>query len=154
MSDNELHIDLRCSSCGWELEHNRAAVDARLRAAGLLKRNAHPSLEELRELLFGVAKRLPCPECGHVGLEARDAPEVEADWPGAVRCRQCKALIPPERLEIFPNATLCVTCQRGDERGVSPDEPEYCPHCGTPMVVRPTRGAGIRRYVQVCPSCS
>jgi DnaK suppressor protein len=31
------------------------------------------------------------------------------------RCRRCDAAIPLERLEILPSATLCMTCQGGQE---------------------------------------
>jgi DnaK suppressor protein len=31
-------------------------------------------------------------------------------------CEGCGAQIPPERLEIFPSATSCVTCQESRER--------------------------------------
>jgi transcription elongation factor Elf1 len=150
-----LRMDLSCSACGSAEECDAARIERRLRDAGLLKRNPHPSRDELRELVVGVAGRLSCPNCGHVGLHVQPSPEPETDWQAAPRCQQCGQPIDPERLEIFPNTRTCVACQRASDRGATSDQPEYCPRCGSLMEVRQTRGAGITRYALVCssPSC-
>jgi len=31
------------------------------------------------------------------------------------RCRRCSATLPVERLEVLPQVSLCMACQRGDE---------------------------------------
>jgi predicted RNA-binding Zn-ribbon protein involved in translation (DUF1610 family) len=125
-----------------------------LLAAGMLRRNAKPSAAELRELLPAAAPRLACPECGSQGLAVRDDDEL-GDWPAARRCQSCGRAIPPERLEVFPDAELCVACQRGEDQGVAPATGDYCPRCGSPMMVRPSRGRGIARQELACsdPSC-
>ena len=151
----DLRMDLGCSACGWAGECDQAGIERRLRDAGFLKRNPHPTRDELRELVVGVADRLICPQCGQRGLTVRKSPEPEGDWQAAPRCQQCGQPIDPERLEIFPNTRTCVHCQRSSDRGTSSDQPEYCPRCGSLMEVRQTRGAGITRYALVCtsPSC-
>ena len=152
---DELRLDLECTACGRAEECDQARIERRLREGGLLKRNPHPSRDELRELIFGVAARLACPQCGHVGLSVEKSPEPQSDWQAAPRCQQCGQLIDPERLEVFPDTRTCVACQRSSDRGASSDQPEYCPRCGSLMEVRQTRGAGITRYALVCssPAC-
>lgn len=152
--DDDFRLDLACSACGWAEECGWQQIDGHLRSAGLLKRNPHPSHDELRELLFGVADRLACPECRHTGLRISESPLASDDWQAAPRCQQCGGPIDPERLEVFPDSRTCVACQRSSDRGASPDEPEYCPRCGSLMEVRQSRGAGVTRYALVCTSRS
>jgi DNA-directed RNA polymerase subunit M/transcription elongation factor TFIIS len=149
---DDLRMDLACPKCGWAEEAEARQIERRLRDAGLLKRNPHPSRDELRELLLGVAVRLNCPECNHAGLTVHKSPEPEGDWQAAPCCQQCGQPIDPERLEVFPDTRTCVACQRCSDRGAPSDQPEYCPRCGSLMEVRQTRGAGITRYALVCSS--
>jgi predicted RNA-binding Zn-ribbon protein involved in translation (DUF1610 family) len=89
-------------------------------------------------------------------LLVAEAPEQDVAWPEAPRCTMCGRPIPPERLEVFPDATTCVACQRADEQGRAPAAIEYCPKCGAPLIVRQTRGQGITRYTRACsntPPC-
>ena len=151
-------IDLSCPDCHWRQACGPQGTADWLRKAGMLKRNREPSADELAELLLAAAVRLPCPECGHDGLLARDAADEAEDWPDARPCQDCGRPISAERLEALPRATLCAACQRGEERGdpsVS-EEADYCPRCGSPMTVRKSGGTGITRYVAVCsdfPRC-
>jgi hypothetical protein len=156
MSSGRLHIDLQCRQCAWAQECREAEVAGWLRRAGMLKRNPQATPEEMRELILAVAARLACPQCGHIGLAAADAPDEEALWPAARRCEVCGKPIPPERLDVFAAATMCVACQQASDQGRAPQETEYCPQCGAPLVVRPTRGQGVTRYALVCsanPPC-
>jgi hypothetical protein len=156
MPDEPLSVDLRCADCTWAQECAEADAVRWLRSIGMLKRDPNASPAELRELLFAAAGRMTCPQCGRVGLLAADAPDRDDLWPAERRCSICGLPIPPERLEAFPDAITCVACQRADEQGSVRNLGEYCPKCGAPLVVKPTRGAGITRYARVCsgnPPC-
>ncbi len=130
-------------------------MQAWLLRAGMLRRNEHPAEAEMQELLPAAAPKLACPECGSVGLSTSAVFDDDADWPAARRCQSCGQLIPAERLEVFPDAELCVQCQgRVDDR-VPQVTDEFCDGCGWPMVLRASRGRGITRQVIACsnPQC-
>lgn len=117
----------------------------RLRAAGAFKRNAEPSAAEVHELMSRMIDRLTCPDCeGPLRLDEAAA------WPVAKSCEACGTPIPPERLAIFPNATVCVNCQQAEESGrAAQADVDYCPRCGSPMTIRRT-SSGVARYVMSC----
>jgi len=154
MSSTPRWIDLKCPHCTWSELHGPTEIVRRLRGAGLLRSNSDATREELFELLRGVAGRLICPDCQRQGLVAVPANE-QADWPEARRCESCGCAIPGERLEAIPTATRCAACQSGVEQGTETVETEFCPRCGSPMVLRQTRSRGITRYVMACsaPGC-
>jgi hypothetical protein len=156
MPDELLRIDLRCGVCSWAQECAEPDIVRWLSTIGMLKRDPQAEPAVLRELILAAAGRLTCPDCNQIGLIAGDTPEHDALWPTARRCAICGQPIPPERLEIFPQATTCVACQRADEQGRAPAPVEYCPKCGAPLVIRQTRGHGITRYTRACsgtPPC-
>jgi predicted RNA-binding Zn-ribbon protein involved in translation (DUF1610 family) len=130
-------------------------MHAWLLRAGMLRRNAKPSLGEMRELLPTAAPALTCPDCGHSGLLVGNESEEEASWPGTRRCQSCGQPIQPERLEVFPAAELCVSCQGRADRGLPQQSDEFCPRCGSRMELRPTRRKGITRQEMLCsdPRC-
>jgi hypothetical protein len=75
-------------------------------------------------------------------------------WGAVVRrCTSCKQVIPAERVELFPDVTLCVQCQRVDEAGGTADTPDYCPRCGAIMTTQMHTGSGITRYRMTCSGC-
>ncbi|HEV3025180.1 MAG TPA: TraR/DksA C4-type zinc finger protein, partial [Pirellulales bacterium] len=120
-----------------------------------LRSHSEATPDELRELVFALAPKSACPNCEAVGLTAKPVDD-EADWPQARRCEACGKPIAAERLEVFPDAKLCASCQQGDERGEQAATGEFCPKCGWPLVVKPSRGAGIHRFQLVCsksPPC-
>jgi hypothetical protein len=128
---------------------------------GLLKRATHPPEEMVSELLALHARRLACDQCQHLGLvygdpRDKDVDDDDGDWQQAVVCEVCRQPIPPERVEIFPDARRCVACQDVADRGEEPDEPEFCEKCGALVELRVSRGGGITRYKRFCtgsPSC-
>ncbi|HEV3007015.1 MAG TPA: TraR/DksA C4-type zinc finger protein [Pirellulales bacterium] len=155
MEPNCWQIELYCTKCGWRSTHDAAGVAEWLRGSGRLRCHSEATPDELRELALALAPKSECPNCGGVGLIAKPVDD-EADWPQARRCDACGKPIAAERLEVFPDATLCAPCQQGEERGEQDATGEFCPKCGWPMVVKPSRGAGIRRYLLVCsksPPC-
>ena len=126
----------------------------RLHAIGRLRRAQDPDPEVVQELFAASAGRFPCGECGRVGLTIESVEdEFEKDWPEIRTCSSCGAAIPAERVSLFPNVTLCVACQQMSERGGEGEETEYCPKCGAPVEVRPTRGPGVTRYEMACSQC-
>jgi hypothetical protein len=150
------HMDLRCPSCGWGLVCGEEEIARWLRGAGMLRRDPDASLAEMHELLRAVAPRSACPSCGRTGLVAEESPDEAAGWDQTPQCELCDRPIPAERMEALPGVTWCAACQRAEEAGTSRQAVEYCPRCGTPMVLRPARTAGITRYRMICgqwPTC-
>lgn len=144
--------EFRCPACDHATFKDFAQTVATLRAAGMLRRVEHPDETLVGELLSASANRLRCSECGAAGLQVSEAHD-EFDWPEAKECERCGAEIPAERLEIFPDTTLCVKCQSAGESGVQSDAPEFCPRCGGLMQLRPAGGSGLARYVMKCSDC-
>jgi hypothetical protein len=145
-------MDLYCTACDWRTRCGPAAMIERLREARMLRAGVEADPELLGELFRSAAPRCQCPQCGHSGLATAPASDDEFDWPEARRCSDCGAMIPSERLEVFPDTRLCVKCQSGDEHGHTPDAAEYCPRCGTVMRLTTTT-RGITRHVMTCPKC-
>lgn len=153
-----LAFNLTCPECGWRTICGEVETARRLRTLGLLKRAANPPEELLSELLLSNVAQLSCDQCQAVGLAVTD-PEVDeefGDWQQAVVCEVCRKPIPPERVEVFPDARRCVDCQNVADRGEEPDEPEFCEKCGSLVELRVSRGGGITRYKRFCtgsPPC-
>ena len=153
-----LSVALSCSQCGWQTTSGEDQLATRLRTIGLLRRAPHPPREMVAELLKSNASRLPCDQCANIGLLIGPADDVDdsTDWQQAVVCEVCRKPIPPERLEIFPNAQRCVACQDVADRGAEPEEPDFCPKCGSLVELRVSRGSGTTRYKLFCtgnPPC-
>lgn len=146
----------KCPACSHSEETPQEALFQRLRSAGLLRRVETKDAKDLNYLLQlagSVRDKLTCPECGSGGFLPKPASveEAAAEWGDQRKCARCPSVIPPERLEVFPDTTLCAACQQKEERGDSGSE-DYCPRCGTPRQLRQRRG-GIAAYELVCPSC-
>lgn len=125
-----------------------------LQGVGMMRRAKEPDEPVIVELFAQSANRFQCPSCGHTGLAVEEAVDDGSDdaWGMARRCARCRQSIPPERLEIFPNATLCAPCQSSSEAESDPhaDTPEYCPRCGSIMTLRAVRTSGVQRYRLCC----
>lgn len=122
---------------------------ARLRQLGMFRRAEDPPADVIAELFLRSAGRFRCDACGTVGLMVNAAAD---EWEEARHCVACSRPISQERLIAVPHATRCAACQAKSESGEE-EPPEYCPRCGTPMVMRLRTGHGISRYVMVCPLC-
>lgn len=158
---------LACSKCGWRTVCGEEELARRLRSLGLLRRSPHPPPELVSELLRVNVHRLACDACHHVDVSIAAhsdggprrgslSDEDDGDWQQAVICQICRQPIPPERLEVFPDATRCAKCQAVADRGAEPAPPEFCPKCGALLEMRVSRGGGITRYKQFCtgnPPC-
>jgi len=147
-----LAANLTCSQCGWQTTCGEVEIARRLRVLGLLKRAANPSAELVRELLLANVRRLACDQCSSAGLvfSESNAAEDWGDWQQAVVCEVCREPIPPERVEVFPEASRCMGCQDVADRGEEPEEPEFCEKCGSLVELRVSRGGGITRYKRFC----
>jgi RNA polymerase-binding transcription factor DksA len=149
-------IEYACAACGSREVVDAASVARRLSAAGRLRTNSEATSDELRELGIALAPKLACLKCGQIALAGRLLEDKTDGWLEARRCDGCGNAIDAERLEVFPDATLCTICQRQDEQGATPSTSEFCPTCGWPMVVRPSTGRGVHRYLLICsksPPC-
>jgi predicted RNA-binding Zn-ribbon protein involved in translation (DUF1610 family) len=125
-----------------------------LRAQRLVKSTSDIETDMLVELFRSSAGKFRCAECGHVGLLATAAADLDDEaWGEARKCESCGAVIPAERLEVFPETRLCVDCQQRDESGEIAGEAEYCPRCGAVMMLERSRVIGITRYLMICPAC-
>ncbi len=153
-----LSATLQCNACDWQTTCGEEEIARRLRVLGLLRRSAHPPEDLVRELLATSAERLACDQCGKAGLAFSESKleDDDGDWQQATVCEVCRKPIPPERVEVFPEARRCVGCQDVADRGEEPEELEFCEKCGSLVELRVSRGGGITRYKRFCtgsPGC-
>jgi len=150
------HFQATCPACAWSELCGPEGMSRRLVQARRLKRTSEMNLEMLSELFQASAGKLACPECGHEGLDLRRRSDLDEDWPGGRPCSACEKLIPEERLELYPEATVCAACQEKLDRGDPVGDMDYCPRCGAPMQLRQSRSSGVTRYEMACtgsPPC-
>jgi len=146
---------LHCRACG---HRERCGLDGlldRLRSLGMLRREAKPAEEVVLALAVEKLAKLTCTNCGAAELQRSEAGEFDddgfddeaGDWPAARCCELCGAVIPAERLAIFPSASRCVTCE--DEP--ASEDREFCPRCGAVMQLRLRRARS--QYELHCREC-
>lgn len=155
MPESPPRMRITCPHCSASAVCGPEQMAARLRQSGMLRREKDASWDLIGELFHSAAARMACAECGHRGLSVSIAADDwdDEDWGESRSCAGCGQPIPGERLEAFPNAQLCVQCQRAADRGEDTGPPEYCPRCGTPMRLQQRRGSGLAGYQLVCPQC-
>lgn len=146
--------ELVCSHCKYKSVCGPPSMLDWLKRAKMVRRDVAPEPDLLAELFRSAAARFTCPECGTQGLLVRPvAEENDEDWGMARTCEVCGQPVARERLEVFPDAKLCVSCQAQADRGEFAATSDYCPRCGNLMTVRQSRGPGITRYVLACSKC-
>jgi DNA-directed RNA polymerase subunit M/transcription elongation factor TFIIS len=149
--------DLSCSDCPYTTVCGPVAMLDWLRRVRMVRNDVAPEPELLGELFRSAADKFHCPRCGThgmiVGSVHQEDEENDEAWGMARRCDDCGEAISSERLQALPESRRCAACQARDERGEASGPQEYCPKCGSIMVVRQTRGAGLTRYQLICPSC-
>lgn len=146
---------LVCPQCATATICGPQDMLRRLKSLGMLRREKELDWGLVAELFQSAAGRLPCEECRHVGLRisrAEDDLDDEA-WGGSRRCESCGQTIPQERVQMLPNVTLCVSCQRLGERPVAEQPVDYCPRCGAVRHLRLRSGDGMAGYRPYCPEC-
>ncbi len=150
MFRDRIQTDLTCRKCRFTQRCGPTLMMERLADIGMMKRDADPSLELLLELVRSAADRLHCPRCDGVGLAVTEADDDA--WDEVRHCERCRAPIPVERIEVFPDATRCAACQNASDQG-SDQEREFCKHCGSVMSVQLRRTPGSAAYQLKCPDC-
>ena len=154
MTDQARLMELICPSCNTSNICSVGEMKKWLMKHGKLRRTRDPELELIEELFLVSANKFTCDECGHVGMIVRAAEQLPDDeWDMARRCETCGQPISNERLEIFRNTRVCMSCKDDEERGHPHEEPEYCPRCGGVMEMKPEKGPGITRYEYRCREC-
>lgn len=149
------HFEIRCQDCDAREVCGSEGLYRRLYEINMLRRAEDPDVELLVELFRSSLPRIACWDCGqfHLSFAPYD-PTDQDEWGEGRACSECGAMIPPERVELFPQVELCVRCQQDEESGKGPKESDrYCPRCGAALVVK-TSGQGITRYVLKCSECS
>ena len=147
------HLELTCMECDAREVLGMNEIPQRLAKLQMLRRADKPDDRLWMELLHHAAPRLACRECGAIGIDVRPYHSSRQDeWEADRQCAVCQAAIASERVELFPDVTLCVACQSAEETGNNEMESEYCPRCGAVLEVR-TSSTGISRYVLRCPAC-
>jgi DNA-directed RNA polymerase subunit RPC12/RpoP len=150
-----MRFEAICVRCDNRERLDPLELIARLRKLGMLKRGDNADGQYLLQLAAAARDRLLCSACGGSGLSVQFAADRDEFESPSRPCAACGAAIPAERLELFPESELCAACQQRVDRGQSPDQhDDYCPRCGTRMVVRQRRGSGIAGYEMICPSCN
>ena len=146
---------LVCPQCAAGAVCGPQEMLLRLRSLGMLRREKEPDWDLVVELFRSAAGRLPCAECGQVGLRISPAEDDGDDegWGGGRRCESCGQTIPEERVRMLPNVTLCVSCQQLRERGIAAQPVDYCPKCGAVRHLRLRSGDGLAGYRVYCPEC-
>ncbi|MEM7316580.1 MAG: TraR/DksA C4-type zinc finger protein [Planctomycetota bacterium] len=151
----KISLYLQCTGCDRVEYCDGDNLVAKLRSVQMLRRMAKPDEELIRALIEEAADRLPCEKCDSRGMTVTENDPFDDDaWGDPKKCEGCGGKIPPERLEVFPDTTMCMKCQSGAERGEVSDEPDYCPRCGDIMQMKRRTGGGIAGYRMVCPTCS
>lgn len=148
-------LELRCPACNWSESCGRMEMVKWLRKARKLTSRSKMETEIMVQVFSAAVAGFLCPGCGQRGL-AIGAAEDRSDWPEGKLCGVCRRPIPKERLEVIPDANLCAACQDDEDQGRPPSVTDYCPRCGAPMTLRPSRTAGVVRYVPTCtavPPC-
>jgi predicted RNA-binding Zn-ribbon protein involved in translation (DUF1610 family) len=124
-----------------------------LRSVKMARRETEPDLDVIGELFRAAAGKFKCPGCGAVGLDVREVEELDDEaWGMARKCESCGKPVDPERVELFPDARLCVACQRKADTGQDDAPADYCPRCGGRMTLR-RASQGVTRYRLYCPAC-
>lgn len=143
-------LELVCPACQSVELCGPTQMLARLRSLSLLRRDNAPALDLLQELFRSSADRFTCHDCNATGLVVREVDERA--WGMAKKCEDCGAPIAAERLEIFPDAARCMTCEQQAARGGG-GEREFCPRCGEVLQLRLRSATGLSRYQLTCPRC-
>lgn len=115
-----LSFEVRCEHCGyfqlWGLEQmTRALVKS-----GKLRATSEFEALIVSELFRAHLAAIRCPECKRTEtLRCRVPKEKTWDWADEVRCTECQAEIPPERVAAIPGVKLCIHCQRESEKNAT-----------------------------------
>jgi RNA polymerase-binding transcription factor DksA len=145
-------VVLTCGKCGTQSRLTDQQMVEELQSRGMLRRDAKPSTDLVRELFNSLTDQRVCPDCNCEGMQVGD--DWEDEWTDGVLCAACQTRIPPERLEVFPHAKFCPACQAQRDAGEEPGaELEYCERCGGILKLANRGGTGLAGYRMVCSDC-
>ena len=145
-------VVLSCPSCSAQQRLTDEQMLVRLQDQGMLRREKNPDIALVRELLTTAAEQFRCTKCDCAGLVVGD--DWEEEWTNETRCSACQAVIPAERLAVFPDTQRCSACQAKNETGeFNAGDADYCSYCGGLMKLRKRGGAGLSGYDMVCGEC-
>jgi hypothetical protein len=145
-----IELELVCPVCQATELCGPSQMLARMRTISILRREAKPESSLIVELFRCSADKFTCHSCDAMGLTVREP--ADDGWNDGRKCIDCSQLIPPERLEVFPDAVRCAQCE-SKQSGALEDQREFCPKCGEVLVIRQRRGSGISKYEMSCPRC-
>lgn len=152
---------LTCKQCDEKQKWDAAGRLRALQKAGHLRKVTDPKSPLVDELFTSQVSSLPCPSCKQAGYlhltwidPQEQADSEDDDWGGRL-CKSCRQPIPAERLQVIPNATLCVACQQTEvcASNCSTLSDESCPKCGNWLHIE-TRRSSLRTHILRCPACN
>ncbi len=152
MAEQEVFLDLKCPACDRTQLVGKEEMLQILRTEGKFRRDVKPKSDTVIQLFESTAASLSCSQCNHEGLTTSPA-ELDDDWGDAVCCQSCREVLDPDRLEIFPDAKYCPSCQKKSDAGELDQVVDYCPRCGSIMKIQSKGGSGLAQYVLRCGSC-
>lgn len=165
-------ITTQCPHCHHTRPWTTADRLIWLQRSGFLRKHKDPADEIVAEMFRLKLSELPCPACQQPGgrivtqVQAVEDDDEQWDTLGSsdessteVRyCTDCREQIDPDRVELFPETTRCVACQRKFENGEggrnhgSVEAEDLCPRCGDFLQTQRNRSSRIAYRVQ-CGNC-
>jgi hypothetical protein len=142
---------VHCPTCDWHAIWGPEAMLQVLRQRGALRREKEPDTALVLQLIEQAASQLSCTACQQTGLQLEPWTADFDDGPLHRPCEICGKWIPDERIEVFPQATRCATCQDKPDDAWSEDD--FCPRCGGHVQARLVGGAAVARYRMACREC-
>ena len=156
-SSREEYRRLTCPGCGWTDDLDTEKMYRWMVRHQKIRLGKDMEDEILYELFHGMLATFSCPECGVGGLTLKVVVDDFSDVDQR-RCRGCAGIIPPMRIQYFPDTFYCAKCAEKVENGEDlPINAEFCPRCGGMMELVPVRRAsGKTEFVWRCnrvPPC-
>ena len=151
--DNTTLCSICCRNCGVRRTETLGDVLAFLRQRGRLRREASPSWDFLVQVWNLEHQGIDCSNCEAPTL-ALVRYAADDDWEEDTRrvCETCSRPIDVERLEVFPETTVCSKCKSRAESGELAGDAGYCPQCGGHLDVAVSRGRS-GAYQERCQAC-
>lgn len=165
-------ITTQCPHCQQSRPWSQADRLIWLQQSGFLRKHKDPADEIVQEMFRLKLPELPCLNCQKSGVKlvpyVQSIEENDDEWNtfGSVNedasevkyCSDCREQIDPERVELFPEITRCIACQRKFESGEKSGQPatfsadDLCPRCGDFLQTHRNRSSRTAYRVQ-CQGC-
>lgn len=165
-------VTTQCPHCHQSRPWTKADRLVWLQQSGFLRKHKDPADDIVSEMFRLKLQELPCPNCQKTGVrvvtQVQAVEEDDEQWDTAATavasdelvrfCIDCREQIDPDRVELFPETTRCVACQRKFESGEASGRSEsfsaddLCPRCGDFLQTHRNRSSRTAYRVQ-CGSC-